>query len=109
MVAGRPIPRPLTLLSMTLLFLGAHCFPTNVTIDDQTGDEFSGLKPTYSPAEAWKGFSCDGSQAADDPCSALGGTWHNATASSLLEEPPSFTIQFNGKSSQFMIPYYCLS
>lgn len=96
MVAGRPFQRPLTFLFMTFLFLDALCVPTNVTIDDQTGDEVTGLKPIYSPAKEWQGFNCTESHVEDAPCSALGGTWNNATASSLLEQPPSFTIQFNG-------------
>ncbi|EIM79364.1 uncharacterized protein STEHIDRAFT_163721 [Stereum hirsutum FP-91666 SS1] len=96
MVAGRPFQRALTFLFMTFLFLDALCVPMNVTIDDQAGDEVTGLKPIYSPAEEWQEFNCTEFNVADDPCSALDGTWHNATAGSLFEEPPSFTIQFHG-------------
>lgn len=98
MVAGRPFQRALTFLFMTFLFLDALCVPMNVTIDDQAGDEVTGLKPIYSPAEEWQEFNCTEFNVADDPCSALDGTWHNATAGSLFEEPPSFTIQFHGTS-----------
>lgn len=72
--------------------------PTNVTIDDQTGDAISGVLPTYSPSIAWnQGAGCDFCAAKPSVSDALDGTWHDATYNSgVYPEQFGVTLQFNG-------------
>ncbi|KAJ6606198.1 hypothetical protein DFH09DRAFT_896246, partial [Mycena vulgaris] len=68
----------------------------NRTIDDQSGDSVSGLRPTYRPAPFWSlNSSCDGCLFHPDPSLAFNHTWHD---SSQLpgHDPVSVTLEFAG-------------
>lgn len=70
----------------------------NVTIDDLTGDEATGLKPIYVPSDSWnEGAGCVFCAAKPDPSQAQGNTWHDASYDPGRDAPPfDFTLQFNG-------------
>lgn len=72
--------------------------PRNVTIDDQTGDAVTGLKPIYNPSIAWnQGAGCGFCAAKPNTSDAEGGTWHDGTyVPGRYPEQFDFTLQFNG-------------
>ncbi|KZT24560.1 hypothetical protein NEOLEDRAFT_1094376 [Neolentinus lepideus HHB14362 ss-1] len=78
---------------------------TNRTIDDQYGDEVSGLVPGYSPAASWaQGSTCTGCFIHADPSQAYRGTWHDSTHTPGDAEPRVIYISFNGTA----IYAYCI-
>lgn len=71
------LPPLVILLSIFCLHIAA--VPTNVTIDDTTGDPETHLQITYSPPLSWvAGQSCNSTRctAQPDPSKVKGGTWH---------------------------------
>lgn len=87
--------------------------PTNVTIDDQTGDAISGLLPNYSPSIAWnQGAGCDFCAAKPNASDAGGGTWHDASYNpGVYPEQFGVTLQFNGifsRQAYTLLPYESL-
>lgn len=92
-----------TVIRMVIIFtliLDCLSSPRNLTIDDQTGDEITGLQPTYSPPNGWsQGNGCSYCTAKADPSGAFGGTWHDGRyVPGQFSAPYSFTLQFNGLS-----------
>lgn len=74
-----------------------------VVIDDQNGDEKTGLLPVYSPSANWQqGATCVSCGLKPNAFYAFDGTWHDSTYDSTQEispEIPSFTLLFYGKYS----------
>jgi hypothetical protein len=84
---------------LLLLALLRGVFPTisNVTVDDEYGDEVTGAKPSYSPSEGWsQGANCTGCLAKPDPSQAFSGTWHDGTATPGDPEGRVVNYTFNG-------------
>ena len=69
--------------------------PTNVTIDDQFGDQNSGRLPVYGgdPEDGW---TENGGEAQPDKSQAHDGTWHDATYHPVDSAVKSITIDFVG-------------
>lgn len=76
----------------------AGCVRTNHTVDDENGDSLSGIKPVYSPPNAWKqGSQCTHDCAVQvDGDSTVDRTWHYATYLAEAPLPYSMTVQFKG-------------
>ncbi|KAG9224110.1 hypothetical protein CCMSSC00406_0006778 [Pleurotus cornucopiae] len=51
----------------------------NVTIDDQYGDESTGIVPTYLPSHAWSSGPMNDLSAKPNASTAYNGTWHDST------------------------------
>ncbi|TFK55643.1 hypothetical protein OE88DRAFT_643167 [Heliocybe sulcata] len=100
-------PSLYSIFSLSLLHrcLLARATITNRTIDDQYGDEVSGLQPNYSPAAAWnQGSSCTGCSIHADSGQAYRGTWHDSTHTPGDPEPRVVQLSFNGTA----IYAYCI-
>ena len=73
---------------------------TNVTVDDENGDEFTGVKPIYTPSGSsgnWvQGAYCAGCFARPDPSKALDGTWHDSTHGASDSFQRAIEITFTG-------------
>jgi hypothetical protein len=82
------------LISSLIIFVraGAH----NITIDDENGDEVTGVLPVYQPSTAWSpGTACPTCWAKPDPANATDGTWHDTSA--YNNTPSTVTLQFTGR------------
>ena len=82
---------------VALTFVGAS---TNITIDDQFGDELTGQLVYYVPVNSgWQqGSQCPTCSLQPDPHLAYKGTWHDSKVgvSSDAPGPYSFTLMFAG-------------
>lgn len=90
---------------LSLLPLSVYITPagaqTNFTIDDQAGDELTGVQPTYTPSGDWaQGATCTGCLAKPDPSKAFGGTWHDATHGPGDPNQRAIEISFSGASCE---------
>ncbi|TCD69456.1 hypothetical protein EIP91_007582 [Steccherinum ochraceum] len=70
----------------------------NRTIDDQFGDEVTGLQVTYTPAALWaQGNGCSGCASHPNSSLVFNETWHDGTYTpSHGDDPLSFAFKFNG-------------
>lgn len=81
---------------------------TNRTIDDEYGDEVTGQKLVYSPAQGWT----QGSKCTDclyHPTTAYNGTWHDATQHPDDPDVRTITVNFTGTAVyvyNFLASYY---
>ncbi|KXN91404.1 hypothetical protein AN958_00666 [Leucoagaricus sp. SymC.cos] len=84
-----------TFLIFLLLLSSVSAQPRNVTIDDQKGDEVTGLRPNYEPPFAWATESCVGCKIRPD----FGQLWdQTAMQATFMPDNPnvtSNTIDFN--------------
>ncbi|KAI5117137.1 hypothetical protein M0805_008256 [Coniferiporia weirii] len=96
--------RTLLFFKMLVLFtlaIGSTALSTlkvssNVTVDDQNGDQKTGAMPTYSPVSVWnQGANCSHCKARPDPSLALDSTWHDTTANPGADFP-TVEISFTG-------------
>jgi hypothetical protein len=71
----------------------------NYTIDDTNGDEQTGQRPVYVPADSWNdGPSCSKCFVKPDPSQVFGGTWKDTTQfANETNTPHTVTVSFNGK------------
>lgn len=105
------------LLYILLFFIYSYSYKAraaliNVTIDDQYGDEMTGVVPWYLPLSNWtQGATCVGCFAKPDPNLALSGTWHDTTWHPNVDQgaPFSINIIFNGKYYTTPFIHLCLS
>jgi hypothetical protein len=68
------------ILLLLVLLRGVFALISNVTVDDEYGDEVTGAKPSYSPSADWsEGTNCTGCLALPDPSFAYDHTWHDTT------------------------------
>jgi hypothetical protein len=76
---------------------GAQAEAVNRTIDDQTGDSVTGLKPRYQPFDKWSyGPDCKTCLIKPDPGMTFNGSWHDTTITD--QDPPlNITLKFNGE------------
>ncbi|EJD35731.1 hypothetical protein AURDEDRAFT_175181 [Auricularia subglabra TFB-10046 SS5] len=93
-----PPPGHLVFLCLAVFLWPVLCSARifNVTIDDTLGDEHTGERPRYTPAD-WKarsvgGDPCPRCTAQPDPTLAFGGTWHDK--STFVGQDPS-TVSMN--------------
>jgi hypothetical protein len=71
------------ILLLLVLFHGVFATITNITVDDEYGDQLTGARPSYSPAAGWgQGANCTGCQVQPDPTFVYDRTWHFATTDS---------------------------
>ena len=92
----------LPLLALSTQLNPASAFPQNVTIDDEHGDEQTGVIPGYSPVGAWaQGSECEGCLVRPDRLQAYRGTWHDATHTPGDREPRVVSVVFNGEETFF--------
>lgn len=97
--------RALLCLFLFYQSLSASATLTNRTIDDEYGDEVTGLVPGYSPAAAWKqGSTCTSCYIHADTNQAYRGTWHDSTHTPGDAEPRIISLSFNGTA----IYAYCI-
>lgn len=88
----------LTLLFLCSLFTPCYTSVRNVTIDDQWGDEETGLQVMYQPANMWEqGANCTTCLLAPDDSMAYGNTWHDGTWLGQAPNMFSFTLLFNSE------------
>ncbi|TFK47778.1 hypothetical protein OE88DRAFT_741004 [Heliocybe sulcata] len=92
-------------LSLLYCISAAGATLMNRTIDDQYGDEGSGVLPTYSPPSVWyQGNNCTSCIIQPDPNQAYMKTWHQATRQSSSDDPPVISLSFSGTA----IYAYCI-
>ncbi|KAM5534419.1 hypothetical protein V8D89_011886 [Ganoderma adspersum] len=88
-------------LALSLLAALVNSEPSNVTIDDEFGDEMTGLMPIYFPAEDWElGFACISCpinffETPLDMSQIYLSTWHEATHEAGGGET-TITVSFTG-------------
>jgi len=76
------------LLLCTLHAIYTNAVAKTVYIDDQNGDEDTGLVPTYTPAQYWEqGSKCPGCALQPNPSLTYDNTWHDATYDPVLRPP----------------------
>ena len=88
----------------SLFFTSAHIALayalTNVTVDDEGGDELTGDKPTYTPSGSsgnWaQGADCTGCIVKPDATKAFNGTWHDSTHGASDSFQKAIEITFTG-------------
>lgn len=87
----------LTLVLLQLLLLSIVS-GRNITIDDQLGDEETGLTVQYQPDGMWQqGADCTTCILAPNATAAYDSTWHDPTWIGQTTEPLSFSLFFNGE------------
>jgi hypothetical protein len=65
---------------LLVLLRGVDGIISNITVDDENGDEVTGAKPSFSPNDAWlQGAGCNGCAATPSLAFAFDRTWHDAT------------------------------
>ncbi|EJD01916.1 uncharacterized protein FOMMEDRAFT_147086 [Fomitiporia mediterranea MF3/22] len=78
----------------------------NITVDDTYGDEVTGAKPVYSPADVWNpGPGCSTCAIKPDATQAYNGTWHDSTRP---PNAPAYTIEI-GFSGYAVSAYFILA
>ncbi|THH14621.1 hypothetical protein EW146_g5741 [Bondarzewia mesenterica] len=83
----------------------AHAAFINRTIDDQYGDEKTGLLPSYSPVAGWsQGANCAGCLAQPLASNAYRNTWHDSTHTPGDAEARTIVMSFNGTA----VYTYCI-
>jgi hypothetical protein len=84
---------------LALLAESAHAASSNRTIDDNSGDSVTGLKPVFQPADKWNyGPDC-GCFVQPDKSQVLDGSWHDTTAH--LGDSITMSLTFTGKRALF--------
>jgi hypothetical protein len=105
-LVGSSVAMPALLLRLFLmlsLVLLVRAGAQNITIDDENGDEKTGVQPVYQPKTSWSlGSACAACWAKPNSTDVTDGTWHDTTA--FNSTPSNVTIQFTGKIS---IMYRC--
>lgn len=89
------------LLLPLLMVLDTSLAGRNATIDDQWGDELTGLVPVLTPANEWQqGAECAGCQLKPNASLAYDHTWHDSTWDPVRRPiPPAVQLLFNGITS----------
>lgn len=80
-------------------FLIELCVPgMNATIDDEWGDELTGMVPIFTPGYEWaQGAECGGCQLKPNASRAFDHTWHDSTWDPILRPiPPTVQLLLNG-------------
>ena len=81
----------------------------NFTIDDEDGDERTGVKPRFTPDGKWtQGSTCPGCKAQPDASRIFKRTWHDATYHTFDGPDRTISFDFEGKafpSQMYMYDY----
>lgn len=91
----------LSVVSLGFVFTSADL--TNVTVDDQGIDPYTGTSIAYAPSmDSWSfGQTCLSCSAQPDPKQAHNGTWHDATFQGNDSVVPNATFHFTGMSQSW--------
>jgi hypothetical protein len=84
---------------LLVLLHGVYGLVSNITVDDENGNEVTGAKPSFSPQESWiQCANCNGCGATPSLALAFDHTWHDATYQVGIgnPEPRVMSYTFSG-------------